>query len=163
MREMWGVSSGVYSDYSVLCLTPTKADAERLVGRLARESEGWHRDARVERFLVCDGGVEQVTSLHFRTTLWDDGSETDRSDDTRTEWPWEAGDDACAWRWVRAPMHQDKGGRLEVWGLDHERVKRTFSDKRAAFMTDLALRSQCEAKGKSRPRAATSSSGEGEK
>jgi hypothetical protein len=51
------------------------------------------------------------------------------------------------WRWVRAPVHDGKGGRLEVYGTDEQRVRQTFSDRKAQLLTEDAFRMRREAKG----------------
>jgi mRNA-degrading endonuclease toxin of MazEF toxin-antitoxin module len=44
-------------------------------------------------------------------------------------------------------MHHDQGGRLEVWGTDHERVRKVYGDRRALIISDDAFRAQREVTG----------------
>lgn len=147
--EVWAVSSGCYSDYSVLCVCPSKADAEAVAAKFNAADK--YEEARVESFPVVDRTVEQLAVLKLQTTLWDDGTETDTREHVEHEWPFhweEAARSKVVWRWVRAPMHHDKGGRLEVSGVDHERVRRVYSDHRAELIAEHAVRSRKEAKGR---------------
>lgn len=158
---VYGVSSGVYSDYSVLCLCPTKKDAQTIVGKLAGDSGGWNRDARVEEFLMVDGDVEKIAFLHMSINIWDDGTDEPLQNAVREEWPFDAITDnvPVAWRWVRAPIHGGKGGRLEVSGYDHTRVRKVYSEKRAAYKVDDALRAKREAKGRAVDRSGAEDGG----
>lgn len=144
MKNAWVVSKGSYSDYRVLCVCPTKRDAETVASKY--NAGDAYADARVESLMVVDATVKRVELLHLSTTLWDDGRETDQRETRRDEWPFDAlyGIPAVYWRWVRAPMHKDAGGRLDVYGIDHERVRRVFSEQRAALISDDAYRSRRE-------------------
>lgn len=148
-KRMWAVSSGSYSDYRVLCACPTRKDAVE-VARKVCEAGSWHSDARVEEFMLVTAAVEQQPVLQLLVTLWDDGTEEGRREQVRNEWPFDSIFDVVpmSWRWVRAPMHNNKGGRLEVEGTDHDLVRRTFSDKRAQILADDALRLAPERKGR---------------
>lgn len=144
------VSSGTYSDYSVLVACPSKKDADLLAQRYAASGGYGYDDARVEWLPIVPGDVQQVTVLHMSTTLWDDGSETDTRERLTVKWPFELDDPKhadCTWRWVSAPMHHGKGGRLDVHGTDHERVRKVLGDQRALLITDDAYRARREITG----------------
>lgn len=140
---VWVVSTGSYSDYRVLCACPTKKDAERVARK-------YGSDAGIESLPIVGGEVEKVDVLHLSTTLWDDGAETDTSDRISHCWPFEPWEDVAPliWRWVRAPMHKNKGGRLDVHGTDHTRVRKVFSDRRAETIAEPAVRMRKEAQGR---------------
>lgn len=148
VERIFGVSAGSYSDYRVLCICPTKKDAKAVAAKVRNDS--WHSDADVEEFVFVTADVEQIPVLSLSTTLWDDGTETAVSERITDEWPFDSIQDVVplSWRWVRAPIHDNKGGRLDVQGADHERVRRTYSDKRAEIMADAGLRMKREAKGR---------------
>lgn len=150
MKKVYAVSSGSYSDYRVLCVCPTKKDAETLALRIRRDEESWSRDADVEEMYLVKGDIEQVRTLHFSENLWDDGSASDAREWVSTDWPFDGYSDTpeVAWRWVRAPIHHGAGGRLEAWGTDHEAVRRVFSDRRAQVRAEDALRIKREARGR---------------
>lgn len=153
MNTIWAISSGSYSDYRVLCVVDgTKADAEELAQRMRGMSDDiWTgSDVSVEALAFVRPDVQPVEILHMRVTVWDNGTTSEERTDVRREWPfdplYESG--LLSWRWVRAPIHKGKGGRLEVMGTDHERVRRVFSDRRAQLMAEDAFRLSHERKGR---------------
>lgn len=150
-ERVFAVASGSYSDYRILCACPTEADAEQIVAKLRIDTDGWHRDdTQVEEFMICTGDVEKQRLLWLQTTLWDDGRETDVKEEVRLEWPFDTIFDvvAMSWRWVRAPMHNNRGGRLEVTGTNHELVRKVYSDRRAELIASDVARGKTEAKGR---------------
>lgn len=151
VRRIYCVSSGAYSDYRVLCACPTKKDAKAVAAKLKTDEDGWRTDARVEEFEMVTADVEKVEILMLSTTLWDDGTETHTSERIRSDWPFDTTFDdgiPMTWRWVRAPMHKNQGGRLDVSGTDFELVRKTYSDKRAQLIAEDAFRRKGEAKGR---------------
>lgn len=145
-KGTWVIARGSYSDYRVLCACPSKKDAKTLAARF--NSTETYEQAGIEWLPEFDGQTERVEILLLSTTLWDDGSETEQRESFRTEWPFDGIYDhkPVNWRWVRAPCHHEKGGRLDVSGTDHERVRRVFSDKRAEIIATDVLRLRREAK-----------------
>lgn len=147
-NRMWTVESGGYSDHRVLCVCPTKKQAEALVEALNSNKSGWS-DAFIGSLPVATE-VNFVTTYTMSCEVWDDGTTTETSESVRTEldidmlWPDRAR--PVGWRWVRAPIHKSFGGRLEVFGTDHEAVRRTFSDRRAQLIAEDAFRKRREAK-----------------
>lgn len=151
MDYIYGVTTGSYSSYRVLCLVGSKKEAEVLARRMRAVEDGWHKDANVESFVRVDPDIEQVLVLKMRVNLWDDGTRTDYDSHVLAEWPFDPMSNeirAMQWRWVRAPVHKNKGGRLEVEGTDHELVKKTFSEKRAQLEAEDAMRLKKTAKGR---------------
>jgi hypothetical protein len=141
------ISSGEYSDYSVLCACPSKEDAETLVSRMnAAGGSPYRGDCVVEELAMLPADAQQVEILHMSVTLWDDGRQADEHQHRQVEWPL-GYYVPVRWRWVRAPMHRDKGGRLEVSGTDHERVRKVYGDRRALLLSDDAFRAQREVAG----------------
>lgn len=102
-----------------------------------------------EELALVDPKVEKVEILRLQVEIFDNGTTKDQGPQIRVEWPFDAlyGTPALRWRWVRAPMYNNQGGRLEVWGIDHERVRRVFSDRRAMIIADDAARLRPEAEG----------------
>lgn len=93
---------------------------------------GEYSDYRV--MCACPSKEEAET-----TNLWDNGKESETKTSMRTVWPFAdyAGiPSAVSWRWVRAPVHNNAGGRLTVEGIDHERVRKVFSERRAEIIGD---------------------------
>lgn len=148
---VWAISSGCYSDYGVLCICPSKSEAEALKQRITAERIGYYAhydDLRVEPFKVVDSSIDPVEILSMQVEVWDDGSMTKTRQAVRREWPFDSDARPLMWRWVRAPIHDGQGGRLEVSGTDHERVRRVFSDRRAQVLADDAFRMSTERKGR---------------
>lgn len=150
-ETVYVISSGSYSDYRVHAVVKGGVkDAQRLVDRANGIRDSYHDDYTVESLPVVTADVERVSILSLQENIWDDGTTTELHERTSVEWPFDTMYDLAdlSWRWVRAPMHKNRGGRLEVRGTDHERVRKVFSDRRAALMTDDALRAIGERSGR---------------
>lgn len=145
-ESVWGIASGEYSDYRVHAVCASKAEAEDIVMRAAAYGGAYDESYFVQEFPLVSGDVERVEILRMQVTIWDDGSTTEERRDLRVEWPfntiYENDAKPVHWRWVRAPIHRDKGGRLEVAGVDHERVRKVFGDRRAMLLSDDVLRAR---------------------
>ena len=143
--RVWLVSSGSYSDYRVHCAAPSKKAARGIVDALNGDDE-WIKYF-VEQVPVIEK-AERVTIYGIEAIIEDAGTVCEESVLDRDEWnvvplyP-ERLRPATA-RWVRAPIYNGKAGRLEVYGTDRERVRKTFSDMRAQLLVDPALRSRRE-------------------
>jgi hypothetical protein len=149
---MYVVSSGSYSDYRVLCICDSKERAEQVAAALRADSDGWRSDAGVETLPLVTTTPEKVITYDWQIEIWDDGTTTCERKNTRTEWPFDPlyGESITrvSWRWVRAPVHKNKGGRLEVKGTDRTRVAKVFTEKRAQLLSGPGLRDRSEAKGR---------------
>ena len=149
--EVLVISSGSYSDYRVhAVIDGTRDEAEALAQRAGL---GHYDEYRIETLPVVKPDVQRVSVLLLTATVWDqDALVTDQHERTETTWPFDSVWDVVdvSWRWVRAPMHQGKGGRLDVHGTDHERVRKVFSDRLAMFRTDDAMRAVGEMTGGAR-------------
>lgn len=150
--KMWAVSRGSYSDYRVLCLLNTEREAKQLVERMrATGDDRYGEPPFVEEFHVTTPDVQRIEVLKMQENLWDDGTESDESQSYWIDWPFDVlyPEDALpvSWRWVRAPIHYNRGGRLEVAGVDHERVRKVFSERKALIKSDASLRGRKEVRG----------------
>lgn len=152
------LSRGEYSDYSVLCACPNKEQAEQLAARYNADKSEYHSDqVEVEELWVFGEQTQKLETLLLQTELFDNGTEKPKDPQVRAVWPFDDWSNAAKipvqWRWVRAPMYHDKGGRLEVRGYDHERVRKVFSDRRAAILADETglLRKEMRAEGTGGP------------
>ena len=143
-KSVWVVSSGSYSDYRVHCAAPSKKAAQSIVAAL-------NGDDRIEYFVErvpVFEKAERVTIYGLDAVIEDDGTVRREAARERDEWnvdplyP-ERLRPATA-RWVRAPCYNGRAGRLEVYGTDRERVRKTYSDMRAQLLADPALRSRKE-------------------
>jgi len=141
MKKVHAVSSGTYSDYRVHALFHSESDAEKARAQLAGSEDFYGGSARVESFHLFDEGepVVPVPWRMVRVNIWDDGTTGDVDEANEMKWPWEfeAGRRVDV-RWVRAPVHQGKGGRLEVYGTDLQAIGQSFSDNRAQVLASVA-------------------------
>lgn len=149
MRTMWAVSAGDYSDYRVLCICETKEAAEIVAAKYNQHLGSRYGVADVEEFALVDGSVQRESILYMQQVILDDGTTQDLQETIKAEWPFERlhEEQEATWRWIRAPYIQRIGGRLEVQGKDHERVRRIFGEQKAALMADDAYRAQREMRG----------------
>ena len=149
---MWVLSRGSYSDYRVLCVCPSKEEAIALRDRVNGSRTSWER-VDVEELLLVDSAAQMVSVLTMSQVVGIKSGDLDGGPHERIDvlWPFDTVYPlrAVSWRWVRAPMYDGKAGRLKVRGYDHERVRRVFSDRLAAFRSDHALRVKTEREGAS--------------
>ena len=149
MASIWGISQGSYSDYRVLALCDTKKRAEAVAALPGSDSYG--DGLMVEEFVYLDHDPERVTTYLLSVEIFDTGSVKNHHERMRTEWEFSMlypeDNRPVRWRWVRAPMYNGKGGRLEVMGTDQERVRKVFSDRTAMLRTDDAMRAKKESRG----------------
>lgn len=142
-KSVWVVSSGSYSDYRVHCAAPSKKAAQAIVVALNGDETC---NYFIEQVPVIDK-AEKVTIYGVEAIITDDGTVREESVD-RDEWnvdplyPWRLR--PVTVRWVRAPIYHGRAGRLEVYGTDEERVRKTYSDMRAQLLADPALRKRRE-------------------
>lgn len=145
----WVVTQGEYSDYRICAVCPTQADAEALAARANETEESEYYEYRVESVFLADADLEKVTTFYRSVTVWDDGRTTETNPREVTDWPWawNITTHKVHWRWVRAPTHNGRGGRLDVCGTSARLVAKVFSDRRARLLADPVFRAQGEATG----------------
>lgn len=126
--QAYMVTSGEYSDYHVLGVFEDKATAE-----------AWAGGCRVEEILFIKAGTppKKVTEYWQHVELWDDG----RVD--RNEMHSNTGLVISMYngippsrprvRYIRAPWHDGRGGRLEVRGDSAEAVAKVVSERIAMW------------------------------
>ena len=143
--KVWLVSSGSYSDYRVHCAAPSKAAAQGIVTALNGDDE-W-TEYFAEQVPVIEK-AERVTIYGLEAIIEDSGTVREESVRDRDEWNvsplYPEHLRPVTIRWVRAPRYHDQDGRLEVYGTDRERVRKTFSDVKAQLIADPALRKRRE-------------------
>lgn len=147
-ETMFAVSRGSYSDYRVLCVCDSRARAQKIV-KAYNADEDNRGNARVEELYFVDYDPQKVTLYHLEVEVRDNGTTSEQGERQTSEWPFDPWNShvRVAWRWVRAPIHNGKGGRLEVHGTDLEAVRHVLSDRRAQLLADPAFRHKREAKG----------------
>ena len=143
-KSVWLVSSGSYSDYRVHCAAPSKRGAREIVAALNGADE-WTKYF-VEQVPVIEK-AERITVYGIEAIIEDAGTVREESVLDRDEWNvdplYPERLRPVTVRWVRALIYH-QAGRLEVYGLDEERVRKTYSDMRAQLLADPALRSRKE-------------------
>ena len=147
------IVSGSYSDYQVHCIVEEKQEAEKLLAKMNAVGRNTYYGHEIEEIEVVDGTLERALMLYLREEILDNGSTENHGEVIRAEWPWEGVvgyQRPMRWRWVRAPYIENRGGRLEVSGTDHDLVRKTFEEKRAALITDDAFRARREMEDQSR-------------
>lgn len=138
--EIWAVYTGPYYEKDVLCVCPTKDDAERIANRYSAERSDGEVEVHPLTFMTAD--TPKISTLRMTTQLWDDGTETNTAEHVYTNWPYEATDDdrvAVKALWVRARFMIGHG-RLDVFGTDHDRVREMYRERRAQLLANEELR-----------------------
>jgi hypothetical protein len=143
VKQMWVVVSGHYSDKSVHCVCDTQERAELI----AATPMGDGLDAyRAEPLLFMDRDPALVLIYSQSGEVRDDGTTSEARTSLRSSWDFDEffprahAQGLVEWR--RGPVHDGRGGRLEVHGTDLEGVRATFSDLVAQLHSNVDLRSQ---------------------
>lgn len=142
MRRVWALSSGSYSDYTVLAIFETKEDAEAAAA-MQGPADDWHSDKRVEEMSYYPkGGAPKVVRIYDRQAqFWDDGTVDQERENHRDEWEYDPlhgpASKRPSVRFVRPPIQKNKGGRLEVRGLDKRAVDKAFSENAARIKVNI--------------------------
>lgn len=146
METITVISSGQYSDYRVLGAVSSKEAADKIVERANSHSvdrDGYPTEWRVETIKLIPDDVEPVSILRMWVDIQDDGTTKDLPVQQDDVWEFDHYEDLhrVVWQWHRFPRtHEHKGGRLSVYGTEHERVRRVFSDRRAQLLAEDAFR-----------------------
>ena len=145
--QVWLVSSGTYSEYRVHCAAPSKQAAYDIVDAL--NAAGGRTGYFVEQVPVIEH-AERFTIYGIEAVISDDGTARAEAVFDRDEWNVDPRYPErlrpVTVRWVRAPVYNGRAGRLEVYGLDQELVRETFSDMKAQLLADPKLRKRREFK-----------------
>lgn len=151
IETVWVISRGAYSDYRVLAVVRgKKKDAELLAARANAAGDSYGDAYEVESLPVVSPDVKKVETLMLIAEIRDEGPVVkEERMNVQVEWPFDSlyALAKTEWRWVRAPIHNGKGGRLEVWGTDHERVRKVYGDRKAMLLSDDAMRAKRQARG----------------
>lgn len=128
-KKVWAVSTGEYSDYRVLCVAPTKKAAEAIAEGYNEAEASVYSRAEVQEMLYLTEPAQPTRELIVA------GQEHDAyrsSESLFMRWPWEY---APTCRAVVFGSGKHKGLRVE--GTDHERVRKVYSEKRAALLAKV--------------------------
>lgn len=145
--RIYVISTGVYSDYHLICYCPNKKEADQLAARL-NDAEG-AENYRVEWLPLATGDVP--LSRHYvgyaRINL-EDGSIISETEKVTEGWPplgWEKL--GMSWTWWRGYGSQATDGGLSVIGTDVELAQKVYSEKRAQLIADPVMRSKPDLRG----------------
>lgn len=139
LRQLWTVESGSYSDWRIHAVFETKADAKAWAAHLRGMPDSWLSDADVGRLTLVPKGVAPFTETTYSlmAELWDDGRVGREWSNVRTESAidhmGERPRPRPRVRYVRAPVHANKGGRIEVEGSDEQAVRKVYSERLAMW------------------------------
>lgn len=142
MSKMWAVSSGEYSDYGVICLCATEELANRIVEQIGHDGYG---APFVEEFDIATTLPTPSITLRLECFISDTGQVIERAEHRYTHWVYEFDEPPktppVEWRWFRSEYGygykygtKEVGGELQVYGVDHERVQRVYSDRKAELL-----------------------------
>lgn len=137
MKTIFAVSRGSYSDYRVLAVFEDEADAKAWAA--AMSVDGGYDHPEVEEFcLVVKGTSPYMVTTYYRSiTFWDDGVIEDCGVHSSTDWAIALYDGMPPvrphLRFVRAPCHDGRGGRLDIRGSTAESVNKVGNDRIAAW------------------------------
>lgn len=134
MKDIWAVSTGSYSDYSVLALFEDEADAQAAVDECnAKES---YRDARVESFYFYPSGTrphyEKI--FHRSVNISNDGTVDNHQEGDYYSWDMGYKEN----RPFAAIPRRNNGVGLIVSGTDLQAVNQAFSDNLAEIKVRIA-------------------------
>lgn len=135
IKQLYTVESGEYFPH-VHAVFDDKATAEAWAKAYREHETSFASDAEVRTIPLVQAGVEPYTrTIHsIHQTVFDDGSLGEKR-----EWPITSLAPSVMdyprlmARYVRAPIYNGKGGRIETRGDDLEKVRSTFAAKLAAL------------------------------
>ena len=131
---VWAVYRGDY-ETTMLCVGATKKDAEAIKDKYNADPGNW-QTAYVTWLPLVAPDVQKIKTYQLTVTLWDDGLVSDDNEHVREEWPFDMAYPsayAVEWRWVRAPVHKNKGGRLDVHAKDIDKGREVLKEMRTYF------------------------------
>lgn len=138
MKDIFAVSRGEYSDYSVLCVCDSEATANRIADAY-NASSGWST-ARVEPMLLVteDDKLERMERWQAEAVLHDDGNVTQQRTWPCRSWNFETDGigrppERPQINYHRAPVLRDEAGFLRVAGKSEQEVLKVLGERIAAF------------------------------
>lgn len=133
-KQIWAVSSGDYSDYTVRYICDTEERANTL--RVALEGAGYH-GAYVEDFEYVDADFDSGIALEMSARVDILTGEVTAPSEKEEAWVVSPPDRAAFWsRLLGSPW-----GTLTVTGGDHTWVRKVFSERLVQIASDPLFRS----------------------
>jgi len=137
-ERCYALAGGSYSDYRVYAVFAEEADAQAALDAYAasKDAFSWGGPDRVEVHRFYPKGVlpTRVTAYGTEGEIFDDGTASEERHSERTEWDYDQSHPVGPRPWVRfvrPPVLENKGGRLEVWGTDPKGVAQAFGENKA--------------------------------
>lgn len=136
--EVWAVTEGEYSDYHVVCVCPSEETANATVEKLMAGSlpTAWGKRYRVEPFLFFNEPPDVVYQLHMDI---EDVESGDEPREFMTGYLSTNGPKHDCYHWVNVTYREPFMVSLNVNGMDHERVRKTFSEQRAQAKAEAPI------------------------
>lgn len=139
LKTIYAISTGEYSDYTVRGLFEDRDTAElwlkEMLNGVEDEKQYRYYSPRIEEFILISSDTKpfKVTKYSQSVTLWDDGRTDYGPVQVDTDYPimmWNGPPSLRpSVRYVRAPVHSDKGGRLEVVANNLEALVKVINEK----------------------------------
>lgn len=132
MGEVWAVTEGEYSAYRVVCVCPTKELADSVAEKLAGTGPN---DYEVQSFRFFTELPDVVYQLDIDTADVEAGT----PHETLFGYlPDEAPTLVCHY-WVSVPYGDPRVVGVHVHGMDHERVRKVFTEQWAQAKADAPI------------------------
>lgn len=123
------VSRGAYDDYAPVLACPTAKDATSIADRLNRYERSTGDGYFTEELPVLTARDLAQVDVYVRSVdVFDDGRTRNQPVRVDETWTFDVRAVDCAWRWVRPPAMEGRGGRLDVWGTDQRAVAWALKD-----------------------------------
>lgn len=141
-KHMWAVSTGVYSDYRVCAVFEKQDDAENWAQAIGDE-------ARVEQIMHVPAGVRPFKQTVYgqSANLWDNGEVVLQDVWSHTDYPIDSlfGEVPTRpkVRYVRAPIHRNKGGRVDIAGPTAASVAKVMNERIMAWKAGAWAGPEC--------------------
>lgn len=113
-------------------------EAEILAARIQATDPS--SDYSIEALPTIALDVRRVEVLTLAVAIKDDGTTEEYKPNFHVAWPWETNVDTTRMRWLRPPAYDDKGGRLEVTGVDHDEVRSMYRHEKRRLLHDANAR-----------------------
>lgn len=138
--EIWLVSSGSYSDYSIFCAAPSEEEAGKIAAKMNDKEKNRWDDYEVESFplVTSDELVYREYLVLSSHNQW--AAKPPRPAHER-EWSrmgWEFGKPTCEVIGTGG-VQEDGSYSLTVQGSDIERVRKVYAEKIAEIVARLNL------------------------
>lgn len=136
MSDIYGVSSGSYSNYRVHFMCSSKAVAEQAASNLRGDGGGWYTDAQVEAFDLYDAPPKKILVYTMQALICDGKvlggygrtAEPVLSESTAWEWDTDAQKRPKV-RVYKAPITGPTALNITVHGTDKRGVLKAYSDR----------------------------------